>query len=82
MARSANSALDFRLPYIAFNAMGQLVSGRDELIPLAQGSVFVTPAGQPDIVLRPPNNYTNNYVRINWLTGRASMDEFTRAGFK
>lgn len=83
VARSANSPLlDFRLPYIAFNSMGQLVSGRDELIPLAQGSVFVSAGGQPDVVLRPPNNYTNNYVRINWLTGRASMDELTRASFK
>jgi len=85
VARSSSTPapmLDYPLPYIAFNALGQLVSGRDELIPLAQGSVFYTPSGQPDVVLRPPNNYTNNYVRINWLTGRASMDEFTRASFK
>src|SRR5437879_6260700 len=30
------------LPYLAFNSQGQLASGRDELIPLAEGSVFFT----------------------------------------
>ena len=75
----AKTPVGYLLPYVAFNSQGQLVSGphRDEVIPLAQGSVFYT-TSQPDVVMKPPNNYTNSYVRINWLTGRASVDEFTK----
>ncbi len=79
----------YPLPYIAFNSLGQLASGRDELIPLAQGSIFYprNAAGQfaalaPDVVVKPPDNYTNNLVRINWLTGRSSVDDFTKPKFK
>lgn len=79
----------FTLPYLAFNSQGQLVSGRDELIPLAEGSILFpkTRDGRfdnkpADVVVRPPQNFTNNYVRINWLTGRASMDEATRPQFR
>ncbi len=64
------------------------MSGRDELIPLAEGSVFFAKNSQdgysaapPDIVMKPPDNYTNRFIRINWLTGRASVDEFTRPKF-
>lgn len=73
----------FPLPYIAFNAQGQLVSQRDELIPLARGSVFFPrdgrgnyTRGQADVQLTPPGSTTNNfqYVRINWLTGRAKVE--------
>lgn len=76
------------LSCIAFNSQGQLASGRDELIPLAEGSVFFAKdnlnayaAGPPDIVMKPPDNYTNRFIRINWLTGRARVDEFTRPKF-
>ena len=75
------------MPYIAFNSQGQLVpppdaEPRDELIPLARGSVFIPDlASRPDVVISPANNYTNNYIRINWLTGRASIDELTRPKF-
>ena len=76
------------LSCIAFNPQGQLVSGRDELIPLAEGSVFFAKNSQdgyvaapPDVVMKPPDNYTNRFIRINWLTGRASVDEFTRPKF-
>jgi prepilin-type N-terminal cleavage/methylation domain-containing protein len=79
----------FALSYIAFNSQGQLVSGRDELIPLAEGSIFFprNSNGQPipgpvDLVMKPPDNYTNNFIRVNWLTGRASVDEYTRPKFK
>src|SRR6266480_2875323 len=34
--------LPFPVPYLAFNSQGQLASGRDELIPLAEGSIFFT----------------------------------------
>ena len=74
------------LPYIGFNAQGQLLRGRDELIPLAEGSIFFTgPNGylpSPDVAMKPPNNFTNHFMRVNWLTGRASVDEATRAKFK
>ena len=61
------------LPYIAFDYRGQLVSGRDEYIPLAHGSVLPAidpntkalrigkPAqiGNPDVLEVPPGNSTN-----------------------
>lgn len=72
----------FLLPCIAFNAQGQLLSKQDEIIPVAQGSVFyprdkndramVSPA--PDAVFTPPGNFTNNFIRINWLTGRPTLE--------
>jgi len=76
------------LPYVAFNSKGQLVSGRDEMIPLAEGSIFFARNNQgmvlapPDVVIKPPNNYTNRFIRVNWLTGRASVDEGTRPKFR
>jgi len=76
----------FKLPCVAFNSQGQLVSKRDELIPLAEGSIFFTGGNgnylaPPDVSMKPNNNYTNHFIRINWLTGRASVDEATRAKF-
>jgi prepilin-type N-terminal cleavage/methylation domain-containing protein len=74
------------LPYIGFNAQGQLLRGWDELIPLAEGSIFfMGPSGylpSPDVVMKPPDNYTNHFIRVNWLTSRASVDEATRPKFK
>jgi prepilin-type N-terminal cleavage/methylation domain-containing protein len=69
---------NFRLPVVAFNAAGQLISGRDEVIPLAEGSVFFTGTSgafiNPDVAIQPPGNWTNNVIRINWLTGRGSIE--------
>ena len=72
------------LPYIAFNYLGQLVSGQHEYIPLARGSV--TPAIDSStkalqflpaqVTESPPGNSTNfgfNLVDIDPLTGRATM---------
>jgi hypothetical protein len=87
---SSRSAL-FPLPYIGFNPQGQLISGRDEVVTLAKGSVFMarnangTPSliQPPDVQLNPPANaalspatQTNIYqfVRVNWLTGRAKVE--------
>ena len=74
------------LPYIGFNSQGQLLRGQDELIPLAEGSIFFTgPSGylpSPDVVMKPPDNYTNHFIRVNWLTSRANVDEATRPKFK
>jgi hypothetical protein len=68
----------YRLPVVAFNASGQLITGRDEIIPLAEGSVFFTDVSGgltvPDVEIRPPNNFTNNMIRVSWLTGRASVE--------
>ena len=75
------------LPYIAFDGMGQLVSGsstRPELIPVTQGSVGIphnpdtkAPLQQP-LALRevPPGNTTNNFnlVYVDQLTGRARIE--------
>jgi prepilin-type N-terminal cleavage/methylation domain-containing protein len=78
-SRSARLA-EFRLPYIAFNAQGQLTSERDEIIPLARGSIFYpkNASGQyttapADVQLTPPNQEFQ-FVRINWLTGRAKVE--------
>lgn len=80
------------LPYIAFNYLGQLAAadgsplGRDEFIPLAQGSVLVArDAGKlpllgnappPSVNENPPGNSTNAYqlIHIDWLTGRARLE--------
>ena len=73
------------LHYVGFNQAGQLISQRDELIALAAGSAFYQQnlGGnyQPalvDLQIRPVDNYTNNWIRINWVTGRAGVDEITR----
>lgn len=71
------------LPYIAFNHLGQLVSGQDEFIPLAQGRINqartaegIPVAGQPRIIESPVGNTTNSFmiVHIDWLTGRARLE--------
>jgi prepilin-type N-terminal cleavage/methylation domain-containing protein len=81
---STNFLPGFALPVLGFNARGQLMAvagmdSRDEIIPLAEGSVFygdlngqLTP---PDVEIKPPDNFTNNMIRINWLTGRASVEQ-------
>jgi len=82
------------LPYIAFNYLGQLtvdgqnLAGRDEYIPLAQGTVspainaaaktFTLDAASSAVVTEnPPGNSTNiayNIVHIDRLTGRATLE--------
>ena len=74
------------VPYIAFNYLGQLVSGpagRDEYIPLARGTVAhsrdpqtrVPRKALPELVENPPGNSTNafNLIHIDRLTGRARL---------
>jgi hypothetical protein len=81
-----DNAIPFlRLPVIGFNAQGQLlpprdgVAPRDEIIPLGEGSVFFPwlpngTAGKADLVMKPEKNWTNNFIRVNWLTGRAMLE--------
>lgn len=76
-----------RLPYIAFNAQGQLISesfaGRyqDVSIPLARGTVDLSNDGGGSIVGSPkqipPGNSVNNHYRVHveWLTGRGRLDK-------
>jgi prepilin-type N-terminal cleavage/methylation domain-containing protein len=73
------------LPYIAFNHLGQLVSGaprNEEYIPLARGTIghALSPdkiplADKPDIRENPAGNSTNAFtlIHIDRLTGRASV---------
>jgi prepilin-type N-terminal cleavage/methylation domain-containing protein len=71
------------LPYIAFNYMGQLISGQNEQLPVALGSVGFSrdatrqaSARSPSVTETPPGNSTNSYnlVNIDWLTGRARIE--------
>jgi prepilin-type N-terminal cleavage/methylation domain-containing protein len=68
-----------RLPVLGFDSMGRLLSGEDEIIPLAEGSIFFKPdrngrLSVPDLEIKPPKNWTNNFIRVNWLTGRAVLE--------
>jgi hypothetical protein len=82
---STNYLEGFSLPVLAFNARGQLMpladedNWRDEIIPLAEGSMFYGSVGgllsAPDVEVTPPNNFTNNMIRINWLTGRTAVEQ-------
>ena len=81
------------LPYIAFNYQGQLVSGHDEYIPLAQGTVGygydgptkslqLSAVAASDITENPAGNSTGisyNIIHIDALTGRAVL-EFHKIG--
>ena len=70
------------LPYIAFNYLGQLVTGQNELIPIAKGAVVFghdnqgQPTGSMTVRESPPGNTSNafNVVSIDWLTGRARLE--------
>jgi prepilin-type N-terminal cleavage/methylation domain-containing protein len=80
----SNSGKYVRLPYIAFNYLGQLTTGQNELIPLTKGAVLfrrdpATGNGTefvPAIRETPVGNVTNafNVVSIDWLTGRAHLE--------
>jgi prepilin-type N-terminal cleavage/methylation domain-containing protein len=72
------------VPYLAFDFQGKLVSGVDEYIPLARGSVSYTrnahkSAAQspPTVAESPAGNSTNAFslVHIDWLTGRARLEK-------
>lgn len=77
-------AFTANLPFIAFDARGQLISLRDQLIPLVRGTVFLprTQDGQLDLTRSadvqtiPVKLATNDFqvVRVNWLTGRAKVE--------
>ena len=75
------------LPYIAFDGMGQLVSGNSstpEYIPISEGAVSISRDPNTKVAIQgpvsvhesPPGNTTNNYnlVYIDQLTGRARIE--------
>lgn len=73
----------FPLPAIAFDYQGRLLSERDEIIPLARGSIFYDRnpdgsivVGSGDLKETPPGNSitSSNQIRIEWLTGRARLE--------
>ena len=72
------------LPFVAFNHLGQLVSGVDEYIPLGRGSIAQAldpnknPRPQaPSYRENPAGNTINAFtlIHIDWLTGRASVKQ-------
>ncbi len=82
---------NIRLPYIAFDYRGQLLSGHDEYLPLARGSVYyprikngpylpakADPRENPaHETFYDPTYPTNGYnqVHIDWLTGNARVEK-------
>jgi len=82
-----------RVPYLAFNYLGQLVSGppgRDEYIPLARGTAAHghdkdrhSTQALPTLVEIPPGNSTNafNLIHVDRLTGRARLVHQEISGF-
>jgi prepilin-type N-terminal cleavage/methylation domain-containing protein len=73
------------LPYIAFNHLGQVISGENELIPLARGNVSYARdpntktalAAPPTLSEQPPGSSSNTFmlVNIDWLTGRSRLEK-------
>ena len=69
------------LPVLGFDAQGQLISGRDEVVTFREGSIFVPrdangnpQVGPVDIVDKSGvgnSEEGNHHVYVNWLTGRA-----------
>ena len=64
------------LPVLGFNAQGQLITGRDEVISFREGSIFVPrdangnpQVGPIDLVDKSGGDV--HHVHVNWLTGRA-----------
>ena len=88
---TSRSPIRLSLPYVAFDAHGQLfrdgtttLNNADEYIPLARGSVFYPRNAQgqtifdaADVRENPPGNATNMFHRIviNWLTGRPRLEK-------
>ncbi len=79
----ATNTMVMSLPYIEFDYQGRLASQKDEIIPLARGSIFYARDNngqfipQPaDVREDPPNNSVTiyNHIHIDWLTGRARVE--------
>ncbi len=73
------------LPCIAFDHLGRLLTGVDEIIPLARGSAQPmrdaqgqTTLGVPFVTENPPFNSIeqSNHIRVDFLTGRARLEKW------
>ena len=71
------------LPYVGFDYQGRLVTGRDEVVPLARGSIFYARDANGQFLAQPadpqetpPGNSitSSNHIHIDWLTGRARVE--------
>ncbi|MBI3849542.1 MAG: prepilin-type N-terminal cleavage/methylation domain-containing protein [Verrucomicrobia bacterium] len=80
---ATNNTTPLNLPYIGFDYQGRLISGRDEIIPLARGSILYDRnpdgslvIGPADVKETPPGNSitSSNQIHIEWLTGRARVE--------
>jgi prepilin-type N-terminal cleavage/methylation domain-containing protein len=79
-------SLPMQVPCVVFNAQGQIEAlplgdRRDEVVPLAKGSVWPARdaqgrpiAGAVDVQLTPPGTNNLQFVRVNWVTGRPRID--------
>lgn len=65
------------------NVNGRLVpAGRDHVLPLARGSILigrdkngeVMTGRAADVQISPKDNFTNNFIRVSWLTGRSTLE--------
>jgi prepilin-type N-terminal cleavage/methylation domain-containing protein len=81
---SAQSSLGMKLPFIGFDHEGRLITGKEEIIPIAEGNVDPAKDASGRLILspatvaeRPVGNWTNqpNVVRVDWLTGRAHVEK-------
>ena len=77
-----------RMPYIAFNAKGQITydgglvpNFRGEAVSIARGSIFHARNAVGQYLLMPPTDIVETpkgsqmNIRVNWLTGRAKVDQ-------
>ncbi len=81
---SEEGSVNFRLPYIAFNHLGQVTSQEDEYIPLARGSLMHSldvnkfpRQNPPSVAETPVGNSTNAFtlIHVEWLTGRSRVEQ-------
>jgi hypothetical protein len=73
------------LPCIAFDHLGRLVNGVDEVIPLARGTGYPARNDQGQVTLGAPTMTENplfnsieqsNHIRVDFLTGRARVEKW------
>jgi len=83
-----SESLEARMPYIAFNAKGQITydrglapAFRGEAVSIVRGSIFYARDAAGKYSLTPPTDVVETpkgsqmNIRVNWLTGRAKVDQ-------
>lgn len=85
LIKRSGTPFKLNLPCIVFDAQGRLQSGRDEYIPLVEGSAMMARSSTNDFhLLQPPDIIQPNYrtptetnyllIHIDWLTGKARVE--------